>query len=170
MSSTIFVNGVTLTDAEWFNDTDDLVYDAVIRPNNSAYNVTGSGDEAAGLATMFAAATGQLIIMDPSKTYTSSTEQTLPAGATLDLNGSTLKFTGAGAVKDLIMSSGSTVRNGTVENAGSAASGSGDKQCPILIGDFDTGIGGVSNWRDAAEFLGARFGQHIKHELTPDVG
>lgn len=43
MSSTVFVNGVTLTDAGWFNDVDSLSYQGVISPINSDYGAVGDG-------------------------------------------------------------------------------------------------------------------------------
>lgn len=43
MSATVFVNGVTLTDAGWFNDVDDITYDQIFNVKNSTYGAVGDG-------------------------------------------------------------------------------------------------------------------------------
>lgn len=43
MASTTFVNGSTLTDEDWFNDVDRLVYDIFGDPANDAAAATGIG-------------------------------------------------------------------------------------------------------------------------------
>lgn len=55
MTTTVFVNGVTLTDADWFNDTDDVVYSSGIK-NITNYSGVDTGSSAAANTTGIQAA------------------------------------------------------------------------------------------------------------------
>lgn len=69
MSSTVFVNGVTLTDAGWFNDVNGSIYDEVVDVKNSAYGAIGDGatNDTAAIAAAIAAlpATGGVVSFPP---------------------------------------------------------------------------------------------------------
>lgn len=76
------------------------------------------------------------ILLAADKTYKLTNEWVLSANQTIDLNGSTIRFDLDGAVTCLYTKSGCTVKNGTVENNGVNFAGSGNSQCPIVIGEF----------------------------------
>lgn len=98
-------------------------------------------DEKTKLAAAFAAAVGRVINLVPGATCTSSDSLVLPAGAALEMNGATLKFTTTGSEKNLDLRGGNVVQGGTIENAGSGFTGSGDAGSPIIIGDYGVGAG-----------------------------
>lgn len=122
------------------------------------FGVTGDGvtDDSVGLSEAFA--TGYNIQADFSKTYISTTAQTMSVNTTLDLNGSTLKFTTTGSANNLEVVSGCNVHGGTIENAGSSFSGHGGNQCPIVIGDYGAGTGYSSIKLSSLEIITARPG------------
>lgn len=98
----------------------------------------GTTDDATALAAMFSSGASKFELGN-GKTYKSTTAQVL-SGA-LNLNGGGLKFVVSGSIKCLDMRSNSEVFNGTIENAGSAPSGDGSYQCPVLVGDYGVGTG-----------------------------
>lgn len=102
---------------------------------------SASTDQTAILQGALNAASGREVIFKSGLTVLLTNEITIPQNTSLNLNGSTLKFVTTGAKNNLIMSSGSSVYNGTVENSGSAFSGHGGNQCPIVIGDYGLGTG-----------------------------
>lgn len=67
MSSQAFVNGSTLTDAGWFNDTDTLVYSRLTSVSGTN-TVVGTGP-----VSMTAYATGQIFTFIPANTNTAAT-------------------------------------------------------------------------------------------------
>lgn len=103
--------------------------------------VGDDSDETTKLNNALTAAAGNILFFEPNKTYRATNALVVPANTGIELNGSLLKFVTSGAKKNLDLRSGATVRNGTVENAGTAFAGSGDYQCPILIGDYGSGTG-----------------------------
>lgn len=108
----------------------------------SGYVTDGSVDYATQIALAMSAAAGKgLRFPSGGGTYQSSTAQTLQASTWLYLRGSTLKFTASGATECLQLRSGTRVSNGTVQNAGSAPTGGGNYQCPIVIGNIGSGTG-----------------------------
>lgn len=59
MTTTVFVNGVTLTDAGWFNDVDLVTYENNINANGfSGIDNTGATSSSAGIAALIAAHSG----------------------------------------------------------------------------------------------------------------
>lgn len=80
MSATVFVNGVTLTDAGWFNDVDNAIYDEIFNVKNSAYGAIGDGstnDRTAVQAAMDACgAAGGGVVLLPPGTYLCHTATT----------------------------------------------------------------------------------------------
>lgn len=84
---------------------------------------------------------GGTVIFPDAGTYVSADVLTLKAGTTVELNGSTLKFTTTAAENNLLLRSGCVVQNGTVENAGTGHTGHGGNGCPIVIGDYSAGTG-----------------------------
>ena len=103
--------------------------------------VGDDSDETTKLANALAAATGNTLWFEPGKIYRATASLVVPANTTLELNGSTIKFVTTGETRNLDLRSGTVVCNGTIENAGSAFSSSGDFQCPIIIGDYGVGTG-----------------------------
>ena len=98
-------------------------------------------NETSVLINALAAASGNILTFEPGKTYRATSSLVVPANTTIELNGSTLKFVTTGATKNLDLRSGAIVRNGKVKNSGSSFAGSGDYQCPIIIGEYGSGIG-----------------------------
>ncbi len=78
------------------------------------------------------------ITFEKNKIYTSTKELSLE-NASLNLNGSTLRFDLSGLTKNLQVKSNSSVYGGTIENNGVDFGGAGHYQCPIQIGDYGTG-------------------------------
>ena len=76
MTTTTFTNGVTLTDAGWFNDVNDAIYDDVYNVKNSTYGALGDGaadDTVAIQAAIDACNTaGGGIVFFPEGTYIAS--------------------------------------------------------------------------------------------------
>jgi hypothetical protein len=70
MANTTFTNGITLTDAEWFNDVNKLTYEYLLTVKNSAYGAVGDGstDDYTALGLANTAAAGKTLIW-PAGTY-----------------------------------------------------------------------------------------------------
>lgn len=83
MAATVFVNGVTLTDAEWFNDVDNAIYDEIINVKNSAYGAVGDGsnDDTTAIQTAIAASLTSLgsRLFFPPGTYKITAALTIPS-------------------------------------------------------------------------------------------
>lgn len=110
--------------------------------NVKDYGAAGDDtDETTALEDALTAAAGQLLVFEAGKTYRATDTLVATANTTIDLNGSTLKFVITGATKCLQLEDGVTVRNGTIELAGSAYSGSGESGAPIVVGDYGVGTG-----------------------------
>ena len=99
----------------------------------------GATDDALPLSAMLASTTAKCKLGKIASTYISSTAQTL--NSELNLNQSTIKFTGSGDTKNLDVRSNGYVHNGTIENAGSGVVSNGSYQTPIIIGDYGAGTG-----------------------------
>lgn len=69
MSDTVFVNGVTLTDAEWFQDVNDPVYSQVANVMNSAYGAVGDGSTDDTIAVAAALASTLDVYVPPDFTF-----------------------------------------------------------------------------------------------------
>lgn len=106
--------------------------------------VGGDIDEAVQLQAAINSAAGRTLLFSPNTIYRSTEALLLPAGTTLDLNGSTLRFACIGAKSNLAVGSNCTVRNGTVENVVGTAGLEGTYQTPIIIGRY-TRLVGVCN-------------------------
>jgi hypothetical protein len=111
--------------------------------NVKDYGAVGNGsiDDTTAIQSALTASANQLLVFENAKTYKVTGALTTSENSTIDLNGSTIKFVTTGATRNLDLRSGVVVRNGTIENAGSAFSSSGDFQCPIIIGDYGVGTG-----------------------------
>lgn len=156
MSSTVFVNGVTLTDAEWFNDTDDVVYGEVAFVNNSTYGAIGDSATDDTTAIQSALNSGKTLVrFNPGSTYIVSvvgqktilgTAQSycllIPDGVTVDLNGATIKLAAgsnaaiflnstAGTTQNIDVSIQNGILDGNETNQGSASAG--DLPCLFLF-------------------------------------
>lgn len=106
------------------------------------YGIAGDDtDETVKLKNALVAGAGKSIKFESGKIYRATSELVVPANTTLDLNGSTIKFVTSGAVKNLDLHSGVSVKNGVVKNAGVLFSGDGQYQSPIVIGDSASGVG-----------------------------
>jgi hypothetical protein len=109
------------------------------------FGALGDGvDDTTAITNTLAFSQGKRIKGINGKTYISTVGQPMLASTILNLGGATLKFTGSSGVKDLEPATGCEVYNGTIEEAGSTHSGSGETHCPVSIGNFQTGTG-VSN-------------------------
>jgi Right handed beta helix region len=111
--------------------------------NVKDYGAVGDGtaNDTAAIQNALTAAADQLVVFENAKTYKVTDTLTTSANTTIDLNGSTIQFVITGSKKCLQLNDGVTVRNGTVELAGSSYTGSGESGAPILIGDYGVGTG-----------------------------
>jgi hypothetical protein len=129
--------GVTITGGSW----------GAVRQFDGAVSVKWFGavgddvDDTTAITNCLAAAQGKKVTGVAGETYVSTTEQQMLPSTALDLSGSTLKFNITGSSKALIPATGCEVHNGTIEVNGTTPSGSGDTQCPVLLGNFQTGAG-----------------------------
>lgn len=87
------------------------------------------------------ASAGSRVVFEQGETHVFYDQIVIPESTNVDLNGCTLRFETTGAKNNIVMSSGSSLENGKVVNAGSGFSGHGGNQCPIIIGDYGTGVG-----------------------------
>lgn len=99
----------------------------------------GSTDDAGAIYSRAVDATGGTLVFSPV-TYICKSPVTVPLRTTFDLNGATLKFTPASDVADVLPLNGSTIKNGTIWNAGTGSPGV-NFQTPIRIGHYATGSG-----------------------------
>lgn len=107
------------------------------------YGATGDGvaDDTAEIQAAMNAAEGRPLVFEPGLTYKVTSTLTMSDGTHINLQGATLKFVVAGNTQDLLPGNNCVVENGTIENAGTVPSGSGESQAPISIGNFQTGAG-----------------------------
>ena len=110
MATTTFVNNVTLTDADWFNDVDRVVYDILADPADLAamvatlgatsWTITGNLSVEGG--TTIGNATGDAFTINPSAwtlanaVTITGTWANLGAVTTVDINGGTIDATAIG--------------------------------------------------------------------------
>lgn len=111
--------------------------------NVKDFGAVGDGvtSDTTALAAALTAAANAALVFEANKTYLATATLIATANTTIDLNGSTLKFNVTGAAKCLQLQDGVTIRNGTIELAGSAYSGSGESGAPILVGNYAVGTG-----------------------------
>jgi len=78
------VNGVTLTDAGWFNDLDAFAYQDVLNVKNSAYGALGDGitNDASAIQTALTAGTGGFVFF-PEATYKINSALTIPINTSI---------------------------------------------------------------------------------------
>lgn len=89
MATTRFTNGITLTDASWFNEADTQIYSQLT-------GVAGTNTvTAGGPASMTAYATGQFFRFTPANTNTGATTINITPSGSSALGAKTLLFAGA---------------------------------------------------------------------------
>jgi hypothetical protein len=103
--------------------------------------VGDDSDETTNLTNALTAAAGNTLSFEPGKVYRSTAALVVPPNTTLELNGSKIKFVITGSQNCLVPTDGVTVRNGSVELAGSGYTGHGGNGCPIIVGDYGLGTG-----------------------------
>ncbi len=84
---------------------------------------------------------GGTLVFPNGDTCPSTETITIHDNTDVDLNGATLKFEVDGQVEDLQLQNNTSIRNGTIENAGTNPSDAGNWQSPIVIGNFLSGVG-----------------------------
>lgn len=100
------------------------------------------GDDTTSFINAFTDATNKLLLLEEGKTYNVSQSLTVPQGCRLEGNGSILNMTIATADYGLIVKDNATVNNLTVNVlVSTSATGSAQNQCPIIIGDYGSGVG-----------------------------
>jgi len=107
------------------------------------FGVVGDGvaDDAAALRAALNVLSGSTIELGKSETYLCLSSVVVPQNTKVEMNGSKIKFNVSGLTKCLDLRSFVSLYNGSVELAGSAYSGSGEFGCPILIGNYASGVG-----------------------------
>lgn len=121
-----------------------VTYSMIDAPTVNVKDYGASGNdtnETTALQNALTAAAGQYLVFENGKTYRATDTLIATANTTIDLNGSTLKFVVTGDKKCLQLQDGVTLRNGTVELAGSSYSGSGESGAPVLVGNYGVGTG-----------------------------
>lgn len=111
--------------------------------NVKDYGAVGDGttDDTTAIQNALTAGADKIVVFENAKTYKVTDALAASANSTIDLNGSNLQFVITAAKKCFELNDGVSVRNGTIELAGSSYSGSGDSGAPILIGDYGVGTG-----------------------------
>ena len=102
MANTTFSNGITLTDAEWFNDVNDAIYENVYNVRNSAYGAVGNGstDDTTAVQSALTAGAGKNVFFPPG-TYKITSTLAVSANTVLIIDGATLDFTNASSGVDI---------------------------------------------------------------------
>lgn len=106
-----------------------------------AYGASGTGDETTELQAAFAAAENRILMLEDGVTYTVTDVLQMLSGCTLEGNGATLEFNMPTAIKCLRLGNYCTVRNLTIKQISSTASGDGFDQACIFIGTDDGASG-----------------------------
>ena len=81
------------------------------------------------------------LLLEQGATYNITDTLTMSENTRLNLNSSVLNFNITGAVKCLDLRSYVDVINGVINLTGSAFAGDGSYGCPIIIGDYASGVG-----------------------------
>jgi hypothetical protein len=122
------------------NDTDSQL--AHIATN--LINAIGDGisDDTAAFKSAIAESENKIIILGHGKTYKITDELILKKGTRILANGSKLNFHLSGNKRTLVMNDNTAFLDGEVNVIEvEAATGAGQYQCPILIGDYGVGTG-----------------------------
>lgn len=93
MATTNFTNGVTLTDAGWFNDVNDAIYDDVANIKNSEYGAVGDGSTDDSAAFQLAVDSGKKIQLNAGETYKITQQIEITENLWIEGNGAKILFT-----------------------------------------------------------------------------
>jgi hypothetical protein len=116
---------------------------SIVTPSDFGAIGDNLADDTTSLQNAFNASTNKILILEAGKIYKVTNKLTLPKGATIISNGATINFNLSGDVEGVILNDDVTILGKLIVNVISVtpSTGAGQYQCPIVIGDYGSGVG-----------------------------